>query len=128
MTVSIRIDAASGMAIATGHGVLGLDDSMKGAEALWQTEEWPGERVVWDFRDAEFDLASTEVIELAEFVVRNQRATPPARVAFVAPHDVEFGLARMFDGFREDGRTEVRVFRDYDEAVCWVRSPQLEGP
>ena len=124
MTVSIHIEPGTGMAIATCTGALGVSDAKEGAAALWKTPGWLGQAAVWDFREAEFDVSSLGIREVAQFIIDHQPATPPARVAWVTPRDVDFGLARMFEVFREEPRTDFRVFRDYEEAVSWARSPR----
>ena len=123
-TVSIQIEPETGLAIATCSGVLRLSDATEGVAALWKSPGWIGRSAVWDFREAQFDLSSSDIREVAQFISRHQPATPPSRVAFVTKRDVDFGMARMFEVFREDSRTAFRVFRDYDEAVCWARSPE----
>jgi hypothetical protein len=122
MTVSIHIEPETGMAIATCSGVLRLSDALAGAEALWKTPGWLGQAAVFDFREAEFDVSPADVREAAQFIANRQPATPPARIAWVTSRDVDFGLARMFGIFREDPRTDFRVFRDYEEAVSWART------
>ena len=120
--ISIQIEPETGMAIATCSGVLRLSDAKAGAAALWKTPGWLGRSVVWDFQEAQFDLSASDVHGIARFIASHQPVPPPSKVAFIAPRDVDFGLARMFEAFREDYRTEFRVFRDYDEAVSWARS------
>ena len=110
------------MAIATCSGVLRLNDAQEGAAALWKTPGWLGRSSVWDFREAQFDFSPSDIRKFAQFIISQQPSKPPLRVAFVTPRDVDFGLARMFEVFREDPRTAFRVFRDYEEAVCWARS------
>jgi len=44
------------------------------------------------------------------------------QVAMVAAKDVVFGMFRMFEMQREDLDYEIRVFKDYDEAVTWLTS------
>ena len=122
MKLSIHIEPETGMAIVTCSGVLRLSDTLEGAEVLWKTPGWSGRAAVWDFREAEFDISPSEIREVAELVADRQPAPPPARVAWVTHRDVDFGLARMYEIFREDPRTEFRVFRDYEEAVSWARS------
>jgi hypothetical protein len=122
MTISIRIEPGTGTAIANCTGVLRRSDAERGAATLWGTPGWSGKSAVWDFRDARFDLNASEIQEIARFILRSQPATPPSRVAFVTPRDVDFGLARMFEVFREDPRTQFRVFRCYDDAVHWAGS------
>jgi len=127
MAVSIRVEPASGMAIGTCSGVLGLTDAREGVSALWKTPGWLGESAVWDFREAQFDFSTTDMRELAEFIFGHQPTPPPLRVAFVTRREVDFGMARMFEVFREDPRTAFRVFRDYEEALRWARSPELDA-
>lgn len=122
MTVSIQIEPETGMAIATCSGILRLSDAQEGATALWKTPGWLGRSVVWDFREAQFDMSSTDTQIIAQFIFRQQPATPPLKTAFVTQRDVDFGMARVFEVYRQDPRTVFRVFRDYEEAICWARS------
>lgn len=120
MPVSLHIDPETGIAIATCSGVLGLNDAREGAAALWKTRGWPGKSAVWDFRAAEFAVSSSDTREIAQFILQHQ-PTPPEKIAFVTRRDVDFGMARMFEVFRENPATAFKVFRDYDEAIRWAR-------
>ena len=42
--------------------------------------------------------------------------------AVVCPHDLTFGIGRMFESLAEADGRKVRVFRDQDEALAWLRS------
>lgn len=125
MPVAIQIEAETGIAIASCCGVLRLHDAQTGASALWRTPTWNGTAAVWDFRAAEFDLTPPEVREIARFILEQQPAPPPSKIAFVTQRDVDFGMSRMFEVFRADPNTALRVFRDYDEAISWARAPVL---
>jgi Fe-S-cluster formation regulator IscX/YfhJ len=127
MTISISIEPSTGTAIASCSGVLRRSDAERGAAALWGTPGWPGKTAVWDFRDARFDLNASDIQEIARFILRRQPETPPSRVAFVTARDVDFGMARMFEAFRDDPRTEFRVFRCYDDAVKWAGYAEPAG-
>ena len=77
----------------------------------------PGFRQLGDLRDVEeFDITTATVEAAAELPT----FTPGTRRALVASETVQFGLARMFGSFAELNGQEVRVFRDYDEAVRWL--------
>ena len=121
MTVSIQIEPETGMAIATCFGVLRLCNAQESATALWKTPGWSGRSVVWDFREAQFDISSSDTQNIAQFIFTQQPATPPSKVTFVIQRDLDFGMARVFDVYREDPRTEFQIFRDFEEAVCWAR-------
>ncbi len=46
------------------------------------------------------------------------------RVAIVAPADVLYGVARMFQALRgDDTPEEIEVFRGMDDAMCWLTGP-----
>jgi hypothetical protein len=122
MRVSIEIEPETGFAIATCSGVLRFNELREAATALWETAAWRGKSAVWDLREAEVDVSSEETREIAKFILRRQPTPPPAKIAFVTKRDVDFGIARMFQVFREDPATALCVFRDYEEAVCWARS------
>jgi len=123
MPFTIRIEAESGIAIATCSGTLTLPDAREGAEALWKTPGWMGRSAVWDFRSAEFDLSSGDIVEIAQFILNHQPTPPPAKIAFATGRSVDFGVSRMFEVYRRDPQTAFRVFREYDEAIRWARSP-----
>jgi hypothetical protein len=45
------------------------------------------------------------------------------RAAVIAPRDISFGLARMYEGLSRPVPKELRVFRDAQEAVEWLGIP-----
>ena len=122
MTVSIQIEPETGMAIVSCSGVLRPSDAQEGAKALWKTAGWSGKAVVWDFREAQFDMTSSDTQNIAKFILTHQPATPPLKVAFIIQRDFDYGMARVFEVYREDPHTEFQVFRDYEEAISWARS------
>ncbi len=42
--------------------------------------------------------------------------------AVVCPHDLTFGIGRMFESLAEADGRKLRVFRERDEALSWLRS------
>jgi len=122
MPFSLRLEPETGIVIATCSGDLGLNDAKGGAAAYWENPECSGRPVVWDFRSAHLNVVASEVREIARFILERQPPTPPSKVAFVTASDADFGLGRMFEMVREHPSTQVRIFRDYDEAVSWART------
>lgn len=118
MPFELSIDPNTGLALATCSGTLSLDDAREGAQALWAHPDWQGEGVVWDFRAARLDFTSVDVRELARFILAHQPARPPKRVAFVTAREMEFGLVRMFEVFREHPSTDVKAFRELEPALA----------
>ncbi len=125
MAISIEIEADSGLAIISCSGELTLEDARQAAVSLWSAPGWSGESAVWDFLMARFELSSSEVRRVAQFILGNQPDPPPSRMAFVAARDAEFGLARMFEVYRAAPGTRFRVFRDLPDAIEWARTGDL---
>ena len=120
MPFSLQLEPASGVVVGTCTGMLNASDARKGATTFWANPDWSGRPVVWDFRAAQFDIHAPEIRDIAQFILENQPPAPPPRVAFVTTRDVDFGLARIFEVYREHPTTSFRVFRDLDEAMSWA--------
>jgi hypothetical protein len=127
MTLSIQLELENGIVVARCTGVLGMKEAQETAPLIWKRQEFAGLPIVWDFREASFDVQPKDVREIAQFILSRQ-TTPPPRVALVISRDVDYGFSRMFEVFREDASTEVRTFRDIDEALLWARSEQAPAP
>lgn len=72
---------------------------------------------LWDLRAIdEVTVESATLRELAQ----SRSFASGARRALVAPSDVSYGLARMFQSLHDDAPEKVRVFRDVAEARAWL--------
>lgn len=120
MPYTLIFDPDHDVVIGTGTGTLGYLEALEAAVSTWEHREWKGKSIVWDFRTATFDMTGDSVREFAEFVTKHQPLTRPPRVALVVGNESNFGMARMFEAFREDLTTEVRVFTDHEDAVAWA--------
>ena len=120
MPFLLRLEPGSGVVVGTCTGALSVTDARRGAVTFWSNPEWTGRPVVWDFRSAQLDVHPPEIRDVAQFILDNQPSTPPPRVAFVTSRDVDFGLSRVFEVYREHPATIFKVFRDFDEAMEWA--------
>jgi hypothetical protein len=100
------------------------------------------------YADPRFDTSMPELVDLREVTsvslspdmisssARSPLHSPYARRAVVAPTDVLFGLARMYESYRGGlGEGQFRVFRTLLPALKWVGlahapepPPPSEGP
>lgn len=78
----------------------------------------PGLRL-WDLGKG-LNLSSDELRKIAEHGKR--KVTAPAKIAIVCPSDLSFGLARMYDVYRQQDIIEERVFRTEKEGLTWLNS------
>lgn len=68
------------------------------------------------------DVTPVGVRRLADLVQQIDRLALPTRVAVVAPDDVAYDTARMYEALRigQHAPAEHRVFRDMAEARSWL--------
>jgi hypothetical protein len=94
--------------------------------AYYQRPEFVESRALWievvDGRGVT-DLAITPVglRALARFMAANLDRLRGGKVAMVAASDATYGTFRMWELQREALPYDVSVFRDFEEAVKWVR-------
>ena len=75
-----------------------------------------------DFSEiAAFDLSVQGVKAVAHMSVDLARKHPDLVVNVIAPRDMVFGLARMFEMLSNEAGWEISVFRDRGEAVARTR-------
>ena len=74
-----------------------------------------------DLRQTESSVRSVAALsEFADFMRRQfESTTARPKVAVVAPKDISFGLARMYEVFG-DVSWEFEVFRTADAALAWL--------
>ena len=73
-------------------------------------------------RVADIALTRAGIEELVAAALRGGSALKGFRMAIVAPDDIGFGMARMYELRRDDGGAN-RVFRNIEEAQEWLASP-----
>jgi hypothetical protein len=113
------IDKERRLVLSSGAGVLTKEDLWGHMERLSKDPDFnPDFCQVLDFTQiTELEVVPEDVRQLAQ---RNIYS-PRSRRAFVVKDDLQFGLARMFEIYRElNGEAGIRVFRTFDEAMDWI--------
>jgi hypothetical protein len=92
-------------------------------QALDQTRDESGYSSLsrlWDFRKAVFDFSAEELEEIASHAASADDR--PAKVAMLVNQDLSYGVSRMYEAYRKNALTDVKVFREEAEAVDWLTS------
>lgn len=72
---------------------------------------------LFDLREAKnINFNTNEVKQLAEFSYFDDSS----KRAIVASSDLYYGMARMYEIFKESSSANIRVFRTYEEAKEWI--------
>lgn len=124
--ISFEIDREKRLVSARATGVLTHDDLIGYQDDAWSSDEVMGFDEIVDMSSVEqiaFE-SSRRVSELASLAAQKDLKGDPSRLAIVAPSLEAYGLARMYQTYRETAprstRT-VRVFRSLTEAQEWLR-------
>jgi len=128
MPVEHRFDPDLGTLFARGIGRVTDAEMLAYAKQVASDHVLPaGHRQLMDLRRVEtFDLTADGLRDVASIFVRLERDPDQARVAIVVEADVGFGIARMYQAFRDESAVPLRVFRDLDEACSWLGLPPGE--
>ena len=122
MSASFLIDPGQHAVFSRASGVFTYEDARGHMDRLLADARFrPDMRQVIDFGDiTKVTLTGDQIRELANRKIFG----PGSSRAFVAPDDVLYGLARMFQAHREsNGETGIAIFRGMEEAVSWIGLP-----
>lgn len=132
MPIDIRVDADERVRYSFVTGVVTDAEMMEAYERVVEDPDFdPTLDVIADMTGVvRLEVTANRVRELAERRARNAvlNAARP-RVAIVAPADVMFGIARMYESssHRDDGSRRYLVCRTMEEAREWLSLPQRAG-
>ena len=128
MRVELDFESVAKTVIVRCFGTFDLDGARWTAEQITEgIAERPGpvDGTLIDLREAAFSFSEAEIRELVDFVNRVD-AEPRGRTAYLVPQDLEFGLMRMYQAYRDRTDPNVRVFRALDEALTWVADREMK--
>jgi hypothetical protein len=124
MPLSLRVDAAARTVWARAWGSLSRADVVGGLHVMAEDSRFgPGFAQVFDLREVvELEITTGELRGIASLAAGLTDRLGAGRLALVSDRPAIFGMCRMYEVFSESLPVDVRVFRDFDEAVSWIRS------
>jgi hypothetical protein len=124
MKMERNVDAASGLVTITMSGKVTYEGLIQAIRGMLDDPKFrKGANNLWDFRNADSDhLTNSDIQGLAAFIEKyKERRGEGYKVAFVVAHDVNFGLARVYEGYAGRLPFKVMVYRSMEEALSWIR-------
>jgi hypothetical protein len=125
MPITHRINSETGILCVTRSGSIETHDEENALRTRKNDPNiYPGIPVLADFREVT-PADSTRVVQyLASRVTRLASRLECGPLGIVVSSDVEYGMARMFLALTERTHPQTKIFRDYDEAVSWLRDEE----
>ena len=99
-------------------GRVEIEDVLEAIDALTADGVFVSRKRLWDIRACELVLTASDLREIA--AVGKSRDIPNSRGALLVSSNVNFGLSRMHEVFRQTDGHAVHVFRDESEALAWL--------
>ena len=88
---------------------------------LWMAPDYELIPEILDYRNADFNaVTSVGIYKIASLNERLHIGKPTPRVALLVTDDLQFGISRVGAMTNEFRNPNIRIFRDYDEALSWV--------
>ena len=112
------IETAGSVSICRFTRQVNMEEIREGIASLLKSGTKPLR--LYDFTPGLQALSMEQVCSLAEYS-KSLITAPESKVAIVAPDDLSFGLSRVFEVYREDGKLQHTVFRSVEEALTWLR-------
>ncbi|WP_210395655.1 hypothetical protein [Motiliproteus sediminis] len=105
--------------VVTNRDLVSIDDITRMRQRLHADSNYsPSYDVLNDSSRLNSQYSADEIFEF------DASELPPIKVAIVAPSDLNFGVARMWQQLTEDHRkAQVGVFRSSGEALVWLGRP-----
>lgn len=123
--IEFSIDRDAGVRVAAFRGVVTDADLMQAYESLLGDPQYdPTLHDLVDMSGVErLEVSAKAIRELVKRYARVDELGIRTRLAIVAPSDVAFGVARMYEMLRgDDVPEEIHVFRAIAEAQAWLGS------
>ncbi len=125
MPITCRFDLQRRLVIARASGVLTGEDIAGYQAEVWARPEAADFDELIDMSDATgVALRSpADMREVAARAAANDAPVVTSRLAIVAPQNSVYGLARMYEAYRNmagEGQKKVAVFRNLEEALLFL--------
>ena len=104
-------------------GAIDDEEFLTSYRSLFEGDRFqPSTNLLVDLRQADSSKRSKEAIEgfARYFKEWMQKVEKKSRVVVIAPRDVSFGLARMYEAYSESAHIDFTVFREADAALEWL--------
>jgi len=127
MTIESHFRPEHNMAIFVHTGRVPDDEFLAFYKSFFESDTFkPSMNLLVDLRETNSSSRRPEaLLHFAEFVeAKLADITASTKVAVVAPKDLSFGLARMYEVLSDSVHWNFVVFRAMDAALAWLGLPE----
>lgn len=121
MPIEVTIDKGKDLVTRSLTGLSAIEEIIaKLRETAAHPDYHPGMKSLNDLREFAPVSDSTDVRQMAEYLLANSAEREGLRAAIVVSRTVDYGMARMLQALADTPSFSVAVFYDIDEAKQWL--------
>ena len=123
MPISYHLKPDQKLVVLVHKGIISDEEFLSFYEALYEDAQFDKSfNLLVDLRQTESSVRSAAALNQFADFIRKQfvNISVKPKVAVVAPKDISFGLARMYEVFSDDVPWQFAVFRAADAALAWL--------
>ncbi len=123
MPISFKLYEEHELFLSKWVGEISDSDLLQSYKQLFDNEKYkPGFDEIADTRNANIAGVTSEGL-MSLFIMVQQNISGKCesfKTAVIAPKDLEFDMARIYEVFSDDSNENVMVFRSIDSALNWL--------
>ncbi len=126
MPITSKIFPQENLTVFTGEGEISYSETWEAMSHDYRSIH-PGttRNILWDLRNASVaSITASQVTKLADLSDNYSKQRGGGKTAIVASHDLNFGVAKEYEGQSMSLSREFVVFRDIDKAYKWIEESE----
>jgi hypothetical protein len=126
MPITSKMFPHEKLTVFTGEGEISYSETWETMSRDYKSIH-PGttKNILWDLRNASVaSITASQVTKLADLSDNYSKQRGGGKTAIVASHDLNFGVAKEYEGQTMSLSREFVVFRDIDKAYKWIEEPE----
>jgi len=121
MAIDFKIFEDFNLVVSRWDGAIKTDDVFPSYQKLFENEKWrPGFNEIADLRNAGMHEFKSDGLQQLNKNISNYYEGIAINVAIIAPNDLPFGIARIYEAYAYDSSECVKVFRKVNDALNWI--------
>ena len=128
MAITFSPNQEAGYLISRFTGEITDDELLNSYKEYFENEDWiPLSKEIVDLSELDKTTVTSDGMRhLASYIenILSERGITTYHTAIYAPHDLTFGLSRIYDAMTDKSPEFVMVFRQLSDAVSWIKERQ----
>ena len=125
MAITFSLNQEEGYFVSKSSGEITDDELLNSYKEYFENEEWiPLSNELADLSELDKTTVTSDGVERLAKYIRNlliQRGITTYHTAVYAPHNLAFGLARIYQVMSHESPESVMVFRQLSDAISWIK-------